>query len=278
MISSSFENSPREKQRLNRLDNPHANAWVTAVPSSEDGFDTILSPRAFRISVLRLLGLPICPSSLSCPLCVQPMDTLGDHSLCCSKTRDTIIRHNSIRNWVFKIAQEGMLCPEMEKIRFGEAEIGPSRRRPADIAIPIWANGKSLAIDVAVVCPLVPSHLPESEPCEAYACKKHQKYDKGFLHSSFDFVPMIFETGGAINRDGESILKQLFRFASKRSSTSYAKFVGRAWARLSCTLQRSVSQMVLNRTFGISAGDPDLDGGVGTSLGAREVEAGAFDY
>ena len=35
LVSSS--SSPRERQRLNRVNQPHAGSWVTAVPSSIDG-------------------------------------------------------------------------------------------------------------------------------------------------------------------------------------------------------------------------------------------------
>src|SRR5438270_6495193 len=34
--------SPRNIQRLNRLDSPHANAWLSARPSCMDGTDTVL--------------------------------------------------------------------------------------------------------------------------------------------------------------------------------------------------------------------------------------------
>ena len=40
----------RERQRLLRIAQPHASAFVTAVPSEEDGRDTILKPRVFRIA------------------------------------------------------------------------------------------------------------------------------------------------------------------------------------------------------------------------------------
>ena len=47
--------SLREAQRLNRLDSPHANAWISARPSNMHGTDTILPPRIDR-TVARLLG------------------------------------------------------------------------------------------------------------------------------------------------------------------------------------------------------------------------------
>ena len=57
--------NPREAQRLNRLDSPHANAWISARPSSMDGTDTILPPRIYRTAVARLLGQPVFSKLIS---------------------------------------------------------------------------------------------------------------------------------------------------------------------------------------------------------------------
>src|SRR6476620_7540967 len=76
---------------------------------------------------------------------------------------------------------------------------------------------RGLAIDVAVICPLADSHLSKPEPCESYA--QHQKIDRyvgAFENSDYDFAPVIFETCGAVNKEGETVLKQIIRFASKR--------------------------------------------------------------
>ena len=64
------------------------------------------------------------------------------------------------------------------------------------------------------------------------------------------FGAVIFETLGAINTEGEEILKQLFRFAAKRLGREFTSYCGRAWARVSCNLQRSVSQAILSRIDG----------------------------
>ena len=164
--------------------------------------------------------------------------------------QETIPRHNIIRNCVWKVAEDGLLSPVMEK----QGILGPTdptRRRPGDVSVPVWSNGRGLAIDIAVVCPLAASHLDEAEPGEYYAVShKHRLYDASFMGSNYDFVPMILETSGGVNQEGEDILKQMFRFASKRSPVSHVRFAGRAWARLSCSLQRAVSQMCLARMLG----------------------------
>src|SRR5690348_14630980 len=54
--------SDREAQRLRRCAQPHASGFITALPSEEDGRDTILKPRNFRIAVAYRLGVPVIDS------------------------------------------------------------------------------------------------------------------------------------------------------------------------------------------------------------------------
>ena len=246
------DSNTREAQRLRRLDSPHANAWLTALPSTTDGKDTVMTPLAFRVAVLRLLGLSVLPSPVPCPLCQQTIDLLGDHALCCRKTRDTSTRHNRMRNWVFQLAKWLVEPGDEKKDLLGDTP--PGRRRPADVLIPLWRYGRGLAIDVAVICPVAQSHLDEKVPCESYGLfNKHDHYDEDFMNSQCDFLPMIFESSGGINDEGEKILKQLIRFASKRSRVLHSVYAGRAWARMQCVLQTAVAQMILNRIY-----EPDV--------------------
>ena len=206
-----------------------------------------MPPRVYLTCARRLLGLPVIPAPAPCPLCMQTMDVFGDHALCCKKSSDTITRHNRVRNLISQFADLGLLSPELEKMGI----LGPtdrSRRRPGDVSFKSWAPHRGLAVDVAVICPLAASHLNEEEPCEEYAkLHKHARYDEGFKGSDYDFAAMVFETSGAVNEEGLNVLKQIFRFASKRSGSGHAAFCGRAWARLSCCIQSSVAQMILNR-------------------------------
>jgi len=167
------------------------------------------------------------------------MDLQGDHPLCCKKSSDRITRHNRLRNLVFKLADTGLLSPELEKLGIlGVTD--KSQRRPGDVSIKNWSLRRGLAIEVAVICPLAPSHLPKPEPCESYAkSQKIDRYAPAFENSDYDFVPVVFETSGALNREGETVLKQIIRFASKRQGTSHSVFAARAWARLSVVSNRS---------------------------------------
>ena len=108
---------------------------------------------------------------------MQTINVYGDHATCCTFSGDLIVRHNAIRNFVNRIASDALLSPVLEK----QGILGPtSGRRPGDVTIPLWAEGKGMAIDVAVTSPLSLSSVFLASPCEEYANTKHKKYDAGF--------------------------------------------------------------------------------------------------
>jgi hypothetical protein len=140
----------RDRQRLNRLKCEHSGAWISAVPSTHDGNDTVLRPRNFQVAIAMRLGLPVLDEEKRCSLCTQTIDVFGDHAACCSVSSDRIHRHHRLRNLVDRICKEGMLSPIMEK----KGILGPvDGRRPGDVTIPIWRSNKGVAIDVAVTSP-----------------------------------------------------------------------------------------------------------------------------
>jgi len=227
---------------------PHACGFLTAVPSDEDGKDTVMRPRNFRVAIAYRLGVPLLNAEISCPMCTQIIDINGDHATCCAKSGDLIVRHNTLRNLVDNLASVGGLSPVLEK----KGILGPtSGRRPGDVTIMNWSQGKGLAIDVAVTSPLAASQIRFVQPCEEYAAtRKHGKYDASFEGQDFFFSAVVWETLGAVNTEGEDVLRQIFRFAAKQLGREFSSFCGRAWARISCTLQTSVSQEILTRIDG----------------------------
>ena len=239
----------REAQRLRRCAQPHAGGFITTVPSQEDGKECILKPRNFQVAVAyRLLGVRVLKEEISCPLCEQTVDVYGDHATCCIKSGDRVIRHHTLRNLLHKVSSDGLLSPELEKQGVLGATDG---RRPGDVTLPVWSEGSGLAIDVAVTSPLLKGSVRLFKPCEEYAAtQKHGKYDKDFEGVHYSFAAMVWETLGAINVEGEEVLRQIFSFAAKRLHREFSSFCARSWAQFSCCLQRSVSQAILLRIGG----------------------------
>ena len=87
--------------------------------------------------------------------------------------------------------------------------------------------------------------------------QKACEIDVRFKGTDYFFSAVVFETLGAINSEGEDVLKQLFRFAAKRLGREFTSYCGRAWARVSCNLQRSVAQEILNRIDGYESIDSE---------------------
>jgi hypothetical protein len=206
---------------------------------------------AFRVACRLRLGVPVWHNGAPCPCCKQTLDNFGDHAVCCTTGGDLIIRHNRIRDLIDQIAREGHLSPILEK----KGILGPTNgRRPGDVTIPVWCEGKGLAIDVAVTCPFSSSNLSRDSPAEYCASHlKHAKYDADFKNTNYDFCALIFESTGAVNREGSEFLSQLFRFAARYSGTALSVYAGRAWARLSCILQSAVANSIINRAPGFES-------------------------
>jgi hypothetical protein len=70
----------REKQRLNRLTCEHAGAWISAVPSSVDGWDTVMGSRQFTVAARVRLGVVVAMGGGLCAICKQTFDCMGDHA------------------------------------------------------------------------------------------------------------------------------------------------------------------------------------------------------
>ena len=75
----------------------------------------------------------------------------------------------------------------------------------------------------------------------------------------FEFAAMVFETTGGTNEEGLEVLRQLFRFAAKHQNVQSSVYCGRAWARLACNIQSSVSQCFLNRAGSLAAVEKEID-------------------
>ena len=206
-----------------------------------------MQPQVFRTAAAYRLGVPVVPDEIPCPLCMQTVDKLGDHASCCKKTGDNIVRHNRVRDLLARFCGEGLLSPIIECKNL----LSSSAHRPGDVTIPNWHAGRPLAIDVAVTSPFNLFGMRTEDPADSYGLiNKHRKYDRRFRGREPIFAALVLESTGGLSQEALSLLKSVFRFASRRQNVQHCVYVGRAWARLSCNLQTSVAQSILNRIDG----------------------------
>ena len=137
-----------------------------------------------------------------------------------------MVRHNRLRNLVFRVAQEGLLSPVLEKTGILRGE--SAGRRPGDVTLPLWKDSKGLAVDVAVTSSFSKRNVHSPGPADAYGLKKHSKYDEGFVGSDHLFCALVWETTGGVSDEGLSFLRQLFRFAARQQNRKLCVYAGRA--------------------------------------------------
>jgi hypothetical protein len=132
---------------------PGSGDWLTA-PPCVDGRH--MEAPLFKVALRRRLRCAILDSDGYFPCCGQVLDRYGDHVLVCACGGDRTVRHNAIRDTLYRASVEANLSPEREKAGLlpgRPSEDGlPMRsgRRPADVWLPKGRRNLPEAVDFAV--------------------------------------------------------------------------------------------------------------------------------
>jgi hypothetical protein len=221
---------------------PHALAWLHAPPCRAQGL--FFSDAQFRTTCLLWLGEDVTHDSL-CLACTFKQSPKASHSTRCRHGPGMICRHNALRDVVYKLATTACLAPILEKSGIlGDAP----GRRPGDVFIPNW-NNSSLAIDIAITCPLKDKYKNHPHPAECYAQEvKHADYDKGFMNTNIVFCAAVVDSFGFWSEEGLSVITEIINRGAKRLITDPPRYIATAWQQLACTLQIHNSGMIISRT------------------------------
>ena len=196
--------SDREKSRLLAISAPKASAWLHALPISSCGLR--LDNEAIRVAISLRLGTTLCMPH-ACP-CGSEVDAIGSHMLSCKKSGARICRHSAINDEITR----SLIKAGFPSIKEPVGLLRNDGKRPDGVTQIPWASGKNLTWDVTVCDTLASSYTSLSSVsaglvAERAASLKLDKYSQ--LTSSFQFVPVAFETLGPINKEGLSFLQNL---------------------------------------------------------------------
>ena len=76
--------------------------WVRLLPLTYRGYN--LTPRQWRIAAKRRLRMQVL-LKMQCPVCKRKkLDTLGEHAIMCNSSSNTNLRHNQVRDLIYKAA------------------------------------------------------------------------------------------------------------------------------------------------------------------------------
>ena len=219
----------------------------------------------------RRLRLPVYPSDFYCPACHGVCDEYGDHPLTCSGGGDRTVRHNLIRNELFRIAKSAGLRPELEKQgvlrprpHIGstpedglpqEGIRGPDGRRPADVFIPSFGTHGKTAVDVAVTSGLRMGYGFISAMDGTLAARTYETRKCSFLDTAahcrsegVHFLPFVVEgAGGSFGPSARKILSLLANASAKLTGECPAKMAEQFSQRLSLILHETNARSILLR-------------------------------
>ena len=232
----------RDKVRLTSTSQQHAGDWLRVAPNPNLG--SHIENTDFLLLSSFHLGVPILPAAAAgapCLKCGQPLDRFGDHLVSCPQA-GAWKRHN------------GGLCSPLNSIATAagfDVDLEQSvqgRRRPADLLIHKWRNGRDAAVDPTVIRSLNPSHKwdPSNPAVDKAEAEKHKESDAICEAAGVDFIPVGADTFGALGKDAQDFMCHLFkRYARRTTHDEEVSFPGQlqreCWQRLSVALQKAVA-------------------------------------
>ena len=228
-----------------------SHAWVTLLPLSFKKYN--LSSPDWIAAARRRLMLNVFPCQKHCTFCKGGWcDVKGDHASMCGGGSSRVLRHNTIRNILAKAVRDVGFRTDIEH----GGGLG-DQRRPGDIIVYNWRDGRHLLIDVAVINPMCSSNMDSliSEgvggAAEAYGIKKERTYhDLDF--TKYDFLPFIMETTGGLSTAAYGFCKEIKKLHDLSSyhnmvDTPYNYEINPLLSAINVELQRANSRMILER-------------------------------
>ena len=139
--------------------------WLAAAPSKT--FDMHMSGAEVSITSCMHLGVDVLKGGELCRFCGAVLDAKGVHAASCMSGGDVNLRHNRVRNTLYRYGGRGQLNAELEKAGvLDEDGIFVDLCRPADIMIDgmeaTRRGSERIALDVKIINALGAGHYPDT--------------------------------------------------------------------------------------------------------------------
>jgi len=177
---------------------------------------------------------------------------------------DRTLRHNALRECIFRFAKASALNPQREKSGLlpprpdGEQikeKANVPGRRPADIWMPRWGDGGPVALDFAVTCGLRADVLHHSATDHTRALVNYENFKRDYLSTAqqceqqgLQFIPMVAEAhGGSWGAAAKETFKAISREYSNQAGVTISQASSELAQRISITLARENARAILRR-------------------------------
>ena len=200
----------------------------------------------------------------TCPECGACLDVYLDHALVCSCGGDRTLRHNAIRDEFFEEAQAAgvrsekeklnllPLRPDQEKLR---GETGRNGRRPADVWLAHWSNGRAGAVDFAVTSGLRNDFIASSARDPSSVWGHYEHFKRQYLNTeascserNLEFLPFVVEAhGGGLGPVARRVCASIAQVAAARAGEEVGQQAASMLRRITYSLHRENARAVLRR-------------------------------
>jgi hypothetical protein len=254
--------SPFHSARLNGFSATGANRWLAATPSRT--LDKHLTSGELVASISLTLGVDVFGGDSLCRYCAAVLDTKGIHPSSCMAGGDCTLRHNEVRDCLFKYALRGRLNPELEKAGIlNEDAILVSLRRPADVLMDDPGRGHTkVALDVKVINALGQDHLNATllsplGAADAYRERslEHQDTARRCAERGVHYEPVVFTAQGGIQSHAESVINKIAAAIAKVEGKPLGHTKAELVQDISRILARATARAVIRRAPRLAAED-----------------------
>ena len=247
--------APFQRARMNAFSAPGVNRWLQDRPSQS--LDKHFTGNELVSSIRLTLGVDVCDGRSLCKFCATPIDAKGIHPSSCGGGGDCIVRHNEVRDKLFKWSQRGRLNPELEKAGIlNEDAVMVCLRRPADVLVDNPSNRlEKVALDVKVINSLGPSHFNSTLVSSLAAADEYRLEVMEHLDTAsrcaernVRYEPMVFTAQGGIQSNAESLLTLISESVAKAEGTHPELVKAEIVQDLSRSLARAAARALARRT------------------------------
>ena len=167
----------------------------------------------------------------------------------CKHGPDFHIRHHLIVKEVHNLAKTVQLSVQMEAPNLLQ---DGSQQRPADIAFYDLDPGSTTAADVTFINPLRSDMVEGVSRTPGYALniREHEKiakYSAKCQQQHINFLPLVFEPFGGMNKNAILLFRKIASFKSQQTSQQYSKVKNHIFQRISFIIQQQNIRTLFNK-------------------------------
>jgi hypothetical protein len=234
--------SPVDKARIFSNDGSFAGAWLFSVPKNDK---SIIAAETFRKCCRLRLGMSFNELPTTC--CCRGHKVIDRTNPChfwaCPEFKHLCTdRHNAIQAEIKALANSAGLRVDDRKLTVFRVTNDDDGKRP-DLLIPTMGeDGRNLLVDITIGHPTCPSYVTQAAHTRHYTLnelhrRKNVKYLQRCTEINSSFMPLAFESFGAVSADTAMLIAKLVSKAADLSNIPYSVLLSYWRKRISTTLQ-----------------------------------------